>query len=333
MDRAEELLALFPKEYRETYRKVAGRLERIQEVRIRVGKPLMFYSLGREYYLSGSGEILYGAGSAFYPDRVYMDKVLNHICGYSAYAFEEEIRRGFLTVPGGHRIGLAGETVLEGTKIVSMKHLNAMNIRISHQIKGAADKVLPYINGERMHNVLILSPPGCGKTTLLRDLIRQLSEGEKGKAGYTIGVVDERSEIAGSFCGEVLNDLGPRTDILDGCPKETGMTMLLRSMNPQIIAVDEIGTYEDAQAVAQAVRSGCYIIATAHADNIGQLRGRRGIGRLIQDRVFERYVILNSRKKPGSIGQVLDEDYQRMDRYESAGNAVCDTGNNGDRDQ
>lgn len=329
MDRGKELLALFPKEYWGTYRKVAERMNHVQEVRIRVGRPLLFYSHGREYYLSENGEILYGVHTAFCPDRTYMDKVLNHICGYSAYAFEEEIRRGFLTVPGGHRIGLAGETVLEGTHIVSMKHLNAMNIRISHQIKGAADGVVSYVRQDRMHNVLILSPPGCGKTTLLRDLIRQLSEGENGKNGYTVGVVDERSEIGGSFCGEVQNDLGPRTDLLDGCPKDQGMTMLLRSMNPQIIAVDEIGTYEDAQAVAQAVRSGCFIIATVHADSIGQLRERRGMDVLIKDRVFERYIILNSRKNPGSIGQILNENYQRMDWYESARNVAHDPGDDG----
>lgn len=320
MGRERELLALFPKELQGTYEQVAAKLERIQEIRLRVGRPVMVYGQGREYYLSREGEILYGAGTAFCPDRVYMDKVLNHICGYSAYAFEEEIRRGFLTVPGGHRIGLAGETVLSGQEIVSMKHLNAMNIRISHQIKGAADALIRYVReGTSIRNVLIISPPGCGKTTLLRDLIRQLSEGEKdGKNAYTVGVVDERSEIGGSFCGEVQNDLGPRTDVLDGCPKEIGMTMLLRSMNPQILAVDEIGTGEDARAIGQAIRSGCYVIATIHGDSIGQLEGKHGIGELLQDKVFERYVILGNRKKPGRIDLVLDQNYQRVELDENS---------------
>ncbi len=314
MGREQELLTLFPMEIRDTYKRVAAGMNHIQEIRLRVGKPVLIYGKGREYYLAENGDILYEGGNAFCPDRSYMDKVLNHICGYSAYAFEEEIRKGFLTVPGGHRIGLAGETVIQKDQIVSMKNLNAMNIRISHQIKGVADAVIPYVTdcGE-VKNTLIISPPGCGKTTLLRDLIRQLSEGnEHCRPGYTVGVVDERSEIGGSFCGEIQNELGPRTDLLDGCSKELGMTMLLRSMNPQIIAVDEIGTKEDADAIGQAVRSGCHIIATIHGDSVSQVGERQVIGRLVRDQVFDCYIILTNRQKPGSITQILDRDYRRM---------------------
>lgn len=195
-----------------------------------------------------------------------------------------------------------------------MKNLNAMNIRISHQIRGAADQVIPFIvDMDGIKNTLIISPPGCGKTTMLRDIIRQVSDGiQDGIKGYTVGVVDERSELGGSFCGEIQNELGVRTDLLDGCPKEVGMIMLLRSMNPQVIAVDEIGTKEDADAIGQAIRSGCHMIATIHGEYLDQIRERKGIGSVVSDRIFERYIILGNRKCPGEILQVLDGEYRKI---------------------
>lgn len=326
MGRENELLTLFPMQMRRTYERVATHMEHIQEIRLRVGRPVIVHSVGKEKYLTVDGAIVYSPENAFCPDREYMNRLLNHICGYSAYAFEEEIRRGFLTVPGGHRIGLSGEVVLDGNEVISMKHLNAMNIRIAHQIKGAADAVMEYVCHEKgIYHTLIVSPPGCGKTTLLRDMIRQLS------VKFTIGVVDERSEIGGSFQGEIQNDLGPRTDLLDGCPKEIGITMLLRSMNPQILAVDEIGTRADATAIGQAIRSGCYVIATIHGESVGQLVEKKGIDELIQQKVFERYIVLRDRKKPGSISEILDRDYQRMDEDETGRGDIVDLRNDGNR--
>ncbi|MCM1104042.1 MAG: stage III sporulation protein AA [Clostridium sp.] len=310
MDREQEFLGLFPDTMRPGFKKVAARLKQIQEIRLRVGKPIIIYAHGREYFLSGDGELLYQADRAICPDKFYMDRLFAHLCGYSVYAYEDEIRQGFLTVVGGHRIGLGGEVVCREHEPVSMKNVNAMNIRIAHQIKGAASGVMPYLfQGEAFLNTLIISPPGSGKTTLLRDMIRCLSDGCCGHAGMTVGVVDERSEIGGSSAGVPQNDLGMRTDLLDACPKAEGMFLLLRSMNPRVIAVDEIGGKEDADAIGQASRCGCKIIATVHGNDMEQLAERKYIGELLKDGLFERYILLKGALRPGVIAGVFDGSF------------------------
>lgn len=310
MDEEQEFLELFPDTMRCGFRNVAARLKQIQEIRLRVGRPVIIYAHGREYFLSEDGELLYESKRALCPDKFYMDRLFAHLCGYSVYAYEDEIRQGFLTVLGGHRIGLGGEVVCKERELVSMKNVNAMNIRIAHQIKGAAYGVMPQLfEGEEFLNTLIISPPGSGKTTLLRDMIRCLSDGCCGHAGMTVGVVDERSEIGGSCLGVLQNDLGMRTDLLDACPKAEGMFLLLRSMNPRVIAVDEIGGKEDAEALGQASRCGCKVIATVHGNDIRQLSERKYIRTLLEDGLFERYILLKGSQKPGVIGEVLDKAF------------------------
>lgn len=322
MEREQEFLGLFPDTMRPSFRTVAARLKQIQEIRLRLGRPVIVYARGREYFLSKDGEFLYQPDRAFCPDKSYMDRLFSHLCGYSVYAYEDEIRHGFLTVVGGHRIGLGGEVVCREHEPVSMKNVNAMNIRISHQIKGAAESVMPQLfqDGEFL-NTLIISPPGSGKTTLLRDMIRCLSDGCCGHAGMTVGVVDERSEIGGSSLGVPQNDLGMRTDLLDACPKAEGMFLLLRSMNPRVIAVDEIGGKEDAEAIGQASRCGCKIIATVHGNDIKQLRERRYIGKLLSDGLFERYILLKGSLRPGEIAKVLDQTFEPLKTAVSKGGA------------
>lgn len=233
---------------------------------------------------------------------------MEYIGNYSLYAFEDEIRQGFITIQGGHRVGIAGKTVIEAEHVKNIKHISFINIRLSHQVKGCADKIIPYITmQEHVFHTLIISPPRCGKTTLLRDIIRQLSDGNKSRSGMTVGVVDERSEIGACYMGVPQNDLGIRTDILDCCPKADGMLMLIRSMSPEVIAVDEIGQREDLDAIEYVINCGCRLVATVHGSCIDDVKQKPVLGRMVKEKMFERYIILNNRVGIGNVEEIYDD--------------------------
>ncbi len=182
-------------------------------------------------------------------------ETLEYVSGYSLYAYEDEIRQGFLSVQGGHRVGVTGKVILDGNRIRGMKYISCINVRLAHEIKGCAESDALYPDKRQIMHTLIVSPPRCGKTTLLRDIIRQMSNGWGNISGVTVGVVDERSELAGCYEGIPQNDLGMRTDILDGCPKAEGSDA--DSFNvPVVVAVDELGKEEDFKAVESVIHCG-----------------------------------------------------------------------------
>ena len=278
---------------------------KIQEIRMRTGQPVIVIHNGMETVLAEKDT-----------DSVVSQKdiqmTLEAISSYSLYAFEDEIRQGFLTIQGGHRIGVAGKVVCENGRIISIRNLSFLNMRFVHERKGCADHILPYLTDDkgRILHTLLISPPGAGKTTVLRDMIRQISNGTAYIKGETVGVVDERSELAGSWMGVPQNDMGMRTDILDCCPKAEGMMMLLRSMSPKVIAVDELGGRKDIDAVEQALFSGCRILATVHSASLEELKQKPQWQQMIEHKMFDRYVVLSKGNEGEHLAMILDREGQ-----------------------
>ncbi len=308
MDKREEILKIFSINLRKVIADLTIDFELLQEIRLRVNSPLMLIYNNKEYFVSKEHRMTGDKNSAYIVSLNEVRETMEYISNYSLYAFEDEIRQGFITIQGGHRVGIAGKTIIEAERIKNIKHISFINIRLSHQVKGCGDKVMPYIiNQNSIYHTLIISPPRCGKTTLLRDVIRQLSNGFSTIPGLNVGVVDDRSEIGACYMGIPQNELGIRTDILDCCPKVEGMMMLIRSMSPSVIAVDEVGSREDIEAIEYVMNCGSKLIATVHGSSIDDVKNKPILGRMVREKIFERYIILNNRGRVGNLEEIYDE--------------------------
>ncbi len=310
----EEIVNVFPNALRPLCRAGFGRGMETEEIRLRTGRPVMVLGSRGEYFWNqGEAKLQDAREGGYVWQESDMKETLSRMSRYSMYALEEELRHGFFTIQGGHRIGVAGRTVCEEGKVLSFRNISGLNIRVARQKKGCARELLPWlVCGDGIFNTLLLSPPGVGKTTMLRDCIRLLSEGSSALPGRKVGVVDERSEIAASFLGVPQNDLGHRTDVLDNCPKAEGMRLLLRSMSPQVIAVDELGGREDFLAVEEALHCGCQIIGTMHARDAGELQEKIYLTDWLAKGFFGRFVFLALGKNGERGFSVYDGGMHRL---------------------
>lgn len=250
------------------------------------------------------GTVLLPEGENTFTDRPLtkrdIDGVLDIVTQASAHSVRDSMCVGYITLRGGYRVGICGTAVVHQGEIGGFRTVSSLSIRISREIKGAADGVLPAIATQgRLCSTLILSPPGAGKTTLLRDVIRQISEGDAGGLmPHRVALADERSEVAAMCDGVPQMDVGRQTDVLDACPKARAAMLLLRAMNPEVLALDEITSPEDVHAVGHAANCGVRLLATAHADSLSDLRERTLYRELLELRVFKRAVLI---RKDGRI--------------------------------
>lgn len=280
----------------------------LTEIRLRTKQPLLLVLGNQDIAISLAGKVVTDYQEAYLCNQNDIQKTIQLMSKNSLYAFEHQLRMGFLTIEGGHRVGLAGQAILDNSEVKTLTNISGLNIRLAREIKGCADPIIPYIfNKEgQVLNTLIISPPRCGKTTILRDLIRQISIGAAEYNGLQVGVVDERSEIAAYKSGVSMVDLGIRTDVLTNCPKAIGMLMLIRSMSPAVVATDELGRAEDIHAVCEALNAGVSVLTTVHGKDISELLHRPYVKELLENKYFQRFILLSNRPHVGTVEKIID---------------------------
>ncbi len=264
----------------------------LNEIRIRANRKLALLVDGKELFAD------------YIPSADEVACIFARLCKNSPYAFAEDIKNGFITVGGGHRVGIAGKVLQNG----AIRDISALNIRVSGAVKGCAAKVMPHVTRSDcdIYNTLVISPPCAGKTTLIRDMARLLSDGWGMGVfrGVNVGIVDERSEIAACRQGVPMHEVGMRTDVYDGCKKQHGIFMMLRAMSPKVIVTDEIGGEGDFAAIEGAMNSGVRIIATAHGSSVEDIKARRVIANMIREGFFEKYIVLSAVGGPGKVEEM-----------------------------
>lgn len=249
---------------------------KLEEIRIRIDRPLIL-KFNNEVeiieYIVKTEDVL---------------KIMQSITENSLYSYQKQIAEGFITLKGGHRVGITGNVVVENEKVININYIYSLNFRVAKEIVGVSEKIINkiYENGQ-VYNTIIVSQPGAGKTTILRDIIRILSKYK------TIGVVDERGEIAAMYKNSPQNNLGLKVDILNNIPKHLGIKMLVRSMAPEIICADEIGTKEDIDAIEYGVTSGVKGIFTAHGDSLENVYQNPILSEMMNKNLIEKIIILD----------------------------------------
>lgn len=315
----EELLHIFPEKYRMLLRD-SLQIKNLEEIRMRIGKPLLIANGEEDWFISMDGVKTGNPANAVIVLAKDMEEVISRSCHYSPYAYQQEICEGYLTLPGGHRLGITGEVVLDKGHVLSMKYFSGINIRLAREHKGLAMPAMPFLYQEGMfQSCLVIAPPGAGKTSFLRDCVRLVSDGNAYGKGCNVGIIDERSEISACLEGEPMNDVGIRTDVLDSCPKPEGVLMLLRSMNPKVIAMDEIGGEKDLLALERIDRAGVKVLASLHGEELIDKASQERIEKIRMKYHFDRFISIQKAGKGKRKYRIYTPDYKIITEYTSEG--------------
>ena len=302
-----EITAYMPKSLQPTLKRLFSTFPGIiEEIRFKTNRPLCISAGAAILFVDAEGGITDNIAAAYTVTDTDMTIIFKNICENSVYAYLDEIRKGFITIRGGHRVGFTGRAITSPSgAIENFGDISSINIRVAREIKGSADPMMKHILRDgKILNTLVVSPPQMGKTTVLRDITRQLST-----LKYKTAVADDRGEISAMYRGVPQNDLGPLTDVMFNAPKHLAVVMMLRSMSPDVIITDEIATEEDVGALMLAFGSGVSIIASAHGSNKDEILQKPIFKPLFANCVFENIIML-SRKTFSRDGRVVDSFLQ-----------------------
>lgn len=282
-------------------------LRNLIEIRLRANRQLQLVLPNCNYVVQEHGKLNSDFQAGYICSEADVMHTIQAMSKNSFYALEQELRQGYITLEGGHRVGIAGQAILNDGNLKAIKNISSLNIRISREVKNCAMTILSYLIdcNNRIFSTLIVAPPRSGKTTLLRDIVRNLGSQKMNFRGVQVAVVDERSEITACKNGIPTLDIGECVDVLDGCPKSTGILMLIRSMAPDVIITDELGRKEDVTALSEALNAGVSVIASVHGESIEAVQNRPYVKRLIEEKYFDRYVILTDQPQIGTVREII----------------------------
>ncbi|CEH35406.1 stage III sporulation protein AA [Romboutsia lituseburensis] len=313
---SDEIINSLSVNLREKIKNISRNDINIEEIRLRSQKPLILNANNRDYFYNQNlNKLDTKMDNPYIVTKEDIEQTFQIICKYSIHSFMDDIKKGFITLRGGHRVGLVGKAIVEDGQVKNMKHISSLNIRVSREIIGCSNNILSHIirGDNQVNNTLIISPPQCGKTTLIRDIVRNLSNGNRdyGFKGIKVALIDERNEISGSYLGVPQMDVGIRTDIIETCPKDLGIMMLLRSMSPNLIVTDEIGNIDEIKALYTALNGGVNLITTVHGDSIEDIKSRKELSNLLDKDLFKKVIILSAKKGPGTVEKIYDLEEKR----------------------
>jgi stage III sporulation protein AA len=275
------------------------------EVRLRVEKPITLTWAGMNWFLDQNGQLNNTPQRGYTVNKEDIEQSVIRLCSYSLHSHQDEMRNGYISLLGGHRAGICGTAVTVDGRITSVRDVTSINLRIARDVRDAASPIVRRVFQGGVCSLLIVGVPSSGKTTVLRDLARQLSCGKAGSF-LKVAVVDERCELGAVYDGIPQNDLGPCCDILSGYPKAEGILTAVRTLSPQVILCDEIGGEAEVSGMLDGVNCGVKMIATAHAATTAELMGRRQIRRLLEYGVFDKIVRLGGADAPGEIVEIIE---------------------------